>query len=315
MPVTSPVTAERVYTPPVPRFNRLGQFAAGAAGGVLSVDARPIGQGGGARWIDDATVIANATLTGDDPYHTFAFDGPSWVPRELDGRGATRLGAGGGNWAATLASRTDPQTYGVYRGQPLPDDLATYYALDGGLDGSLVLVDTISFTTFVVLWADGERSTFEARHVDGGSVRVCDSAHAIILCAGGPPTAFVYHRASGTVEPAGLLGAGQYFPYLYVEADVVYALYWAEEYGLVLQVMGTQTGWQALGAPYFNPDVYPATRQIAYSLDAAESPAMLRLMVATGAPAPLVPAKPPVPPTIPPFARPVSIASFFPEQT
>ncbi len=272
----------------MPRFSRLGSFCSGVAGGIIAIDRKPIGRGGGTRWLTDDTVLANSTVAADQ-YHLFSFTAPDWTPVLVDPRGASAIGAGDRSWAATLQTRP-PQSYGIYRCQLLPPPLSTHAVLDGD-GGILAFVDTNDYASFTVLWPNGERTSFRMADVNLGSVRACASAAGVCFCAGPQTAPFFYSRTEG-IKPLALAETPVFFPFVYTEAGLVYALYWTAHYGLVLQYLSAPAGrhgWQWPGDTFYGPDVHPATRQIVYALNAAESPDALRVIIATGDPQPLHP--------------------------
>lgn len=138
------------------RFSPTGNLIAGGSGGgtcPISVNRVTVASGGVPRWRDASTGIANSALG-----TLLSLPAPNWTPFLLDPKGATILGAGGGNYAATL-SKAVAQTYGVFNGQPLPSLFSTYTALDGGPDGTLIF-QSPDFTTINVLWGDGTVSNY-----------------------------------------------------------------------------------------------------------------------------------------------------------
>lgn len=281
------------------RFNRRGDLAAGKGGEILSINRVPIahGEASSSPWWTEDTLIANAVV--DSVWGLWAFDrATNWAGRLIDFRGASNVGAGGGNWAATLESHPF-QTYGSFNGGPLPEFAQSCHVLCGGEDGTLILASSDYLEILVlppngIAWGvDVGPHVFlsETRWIPNGFLFVRDPRELWVCRAG------QMSRVS-TVEPP-------YQPSL-VTGD----WYLYHNSRTILQNTAAQGfTWNAGYAPdgYLRPD---GLVQIAYAEDEAESPDRIVLPppVALSDAQPITP--PIVYPVIPPFLTPVSIAVF-----
>lgn len=286
------------------RYNRRGDLCAGVAGGVLSINRVAIGFGGGPKWLDDNTLLANAFVQG--VWALFQFTRASgWQPMWLDVRGATRIGAGGGNWAATLASNP-PVTYGVIDGQPLPAALAALFVLDGWQDGSLLFCDRAA-TTFIVRWPDGSLEQWPM--LAGANLETVRMAEGG-FCYLQEPRSLIWQPRNGPARVVPTVDA-PFDPMTWQDTDGWrWWLYHNE--ATYLQYEDTATGWQGPGS--YGPDAWfgaDGLIQVATTPSAGEAPDTITLT--TVHPDTRIPLVPPAPP-IPAFTHNVFTGVFFPSR-
>ena len=291
------------------RYNRRGDLCAGVAGGVLSINRVAIGFGGGPKWLNDHTLLANALVY--DRWALYQFDrAMMWQPALLDERGATRIAAGGGNWAATLAASPPPSvTYGEIDGQKFtaPQPL-TQYALDGWLDGALLCLRvTPDGVWFEVRWLDGTISDYPfPSSVNLENVRMAEGG----FCYLQEPRSLVWQPRNGPSRIVPTVDV-PFEPMTWQDTDGWrWWLYHNE--ATYLQYEDTATGWQ--GPASYGPDVWfgaDGLFQVATTPSAGELPDTITLT--TVHPDTRIPLVPPIP-AVPAFTHNVFAGVFFPSR-
>jgi len=281
------------------RYNRRGDLCAGVAGGVLSINRVAIGFGGGPKWLNDHTLLANALVR--DRWALYQFDRTTnWQPALLDERGATRIGAGGGNWAATLAS-TPPVTYGEVDGEPL-SSLINLLILDGWQDGSLIFCDR-DYMTLIIRWPDGSLAQWPMPpHINLENVRMAEGG----FCYLQEPRSLVWQPRNGPSRIVPTVDV-PFEPMTWQDTDG-WRWWLYHNDATYLQYEDTATGWQ--GPASYGPDAWfgaDGLFQVATTPSAGELPDTITLT--TVHPDTRIPLAPPVP-SIGAFAWPVYIAPF-----
>jgi len=286
------------------RYNRLKDLVAGVAGGPLSVNRAQVGIGGGPKPLNDHAFLANGLV--DGVWGLVQLDRDTgWVPHIIDPKGATRIGAGGDNWAATVQSQP-PVTYGVIAGVPFEENPAERYVLDGALDGGLLfLLVTPDGATFYARWPDGV--------VDEWLINSGTNLENVRMAAG----AFVYQENS--LLYLQLRGAGRrQVPTVDTPFE---PMTWEDSHGFrwflyhndatYIQYGYTATGYQFGGS--YAPDMWIGptdAAQVALTLSPGEAPSTIQLVdiqLGTG----VMPiSRPIVYPPVVPFARRFYLAPF-----
>jgi hypothetical protein len=154
------------------RYNTRGDLLAGI--GVLSVNRQPIGRGFNPRWLDDDTFLANAPGP-DDVFRLYSYHRDTdWQQELADTRGATRIAAGGGNYAVLLATQPHQTVYGRWNRQPLPPWATLCYPMEGHADGRLLFASP-DYQQLGILHPDGRQQWFiTGEHVNLDSIRLIE---------------------------------------------------------------------------------------------------------------------------------------------
>jgi hypothetical protein len=155
------------------RYNRRGDLLAGI--GVLSVNRVAVGRGGPCRWLDDDTFLANAPGP-DNEFRLYSYHrDTNWAQELQDTRGATRIAAGGGNYAIFLATQPHGTVYGRWNGQPLPDWATLCYPMEGHADGRL-LFESPDYQQTGILHPDGRQQWFvTGEHINLDTLRLIEN--------------------------------------------------------------------------------------------------------------------------------------------
>jgi hypothetical protein len=158
----------------MPKLSPTGHIAAGVGGEVVSIDGVSIGMGGGASWLNDETIIYQRT-DGHGRWWIASYNRVTKEHAEVDARGANAVVAGGGRWAAYLASIG---VYGSLGSLPLAG------VRDCGPDGTIALVDHAGIGLGVTLYAPDGRVTKGAGYSPCSGLRVLGPDDVIYIKSG-----------------------------------------------------------------------------------------------------------------------------------
>ncbi len=278
----------------MPLLNGRGAALMGVGGGPGSVDGRPlVAPGGGGAWLDDDHVIVQTTIGG------------AWIVVIIDvrngevqtpapARGANALVAGGGRWAAFLAS-SPSLVYGAL-GELVG---ASLYA--AGPDGTIAWKRSYLATSGMTLTTSA-----------GSTVDLLDALPLDVQVLG--PGQAVWQdlrglRAVGVSVPRPAVPPGR-LRLATVDGET-WLVYWSEGVGIVAQVDGAADGYILEPRPIaFNHDARAVDGQlvVAWSTTQGEGPGdLVKMTVDRMRPrVPIVPA----PAAVPAIARACLVAWF-----
>jgi hypothetical protein len=281
----------------MPVMNGRGSVGAGVGGGRVSIDNVPIAVGGCAQWLDDDTLIFNGpNASGTWMLRTYYV--PMRTLSDLDGRGANRLAAGGGRYAAVAAalyanfpfdSGSSMLTKGDERGAASPD-------------GCVCLCSSPSCDDVVAYWPDG----------------------TVERIASGPPYGLEVIAKGQYMWDAGCHPVGSIVtasPMIDKRAavmdDGLWISGWLDGTGLVVQPNGAAAGYVLSTTPAYNHRIrnVGGALMACWSRTNGEGPGD-QVAVTVDRTQPRVPlAPPPSPVVVPPVDKPCVLAWYSDEAT